>query len=101
MQGPGGVANEFVQLEMGVAGKVEDSIVDEADGDLAVAGGLNDIALANRIANFDWKKYTVGPRQRARTDDRLNFADNLRGPVQPLILASRVPPAARRVAQTP
>ena len=101
MQGPVAVANEFVQLDARVAGQAEDGIVDEVNGDLAVASRLNDVALANRIASLDLNDDAVGPRQRARSDDRLKFSDDLRRFAQPLNPADSATPDARRVVQTP
>ena len=65
---------------------------------MAVARGLNDVALANRIANLDLSNGAAGPRQGARTEYRLNMADNL-GRRAHLPLTSRAILVPRRVAQ--
>src|SRR5271169_3687237 len=72
------------------------------NGDLAVGRGLNDIALANRIAGLGPSNGAVRPRQGARSECRLDIADNPgRLAYRPLDRAGRSTLAARCVAQSP
>ena len=98
MQGPAGVADEFVQHRAGAAEYVEYGTVDELNADLTIGRSLNDVALANRIANLDLNDGAAGPRQGARTEYRLNMADN-RGRSAHRPVASRAILVTRRVAQ--
>ena len=79
MRGPVGVADEFVQHHARATGKLEAGAVDEAKSNPAVGCGLDDVALANRIANLGLNGNSARTRQGAGTDRRLNMADNLGG----------------------
>ena len=79
MRGPVGVADEFVQHHARATGQLEAGAVDEAKSNPAVGCGLDDVALANRIANLSLNGNSARTRQGAGTDRRLNIADNLGG----------------------
>src|SRR6266481_3856606 len=79
LRGPVGVADKFVQHHARAAGQVEGGAVDEANTGPAVGGGLDDVALANRIADLDLNGSAARTREGARTNRRLNMADDLGG----------------------
>ena len=74
-----GLGDEFAQLHAGAAGQVEHCAIDEANSDPPVGCGLDDVTLANRIANCDFNGDAARtPDSAAASYRRLNVANHLR-----------------------
>jgi len=54
--------------------RLKGGAVDEANTGPAVGGGLDDVALANRIANLDLTGNAAGTREGAGSDSRSEYA---------------------------
>jgi hypothetical protein len=72
------VAGEFFDQHAGAVRQAKGGAVDEANADLAIGGGLNDVTLADRIAKLDLNGDVTGSRKSARAGCRLDFADKKR-----------------------
>ena len=71
------VACKFFQLDARTVIKAKNRAVDETDAYSAVGSGLNDVALADSIANLDLNNDPVGTRKGTCTGNNLNFANNI------------------------
>ena len=69
---------KFFQRDTRTVFKAKNRAVDEADADPAVGSGLNDVALADSIANLDLNDDPVGTRKGTCAGNNLNFANNMR-----------------------
>jgi hypothetical protein len=70
------VTSEFFHDRARVVRQIKCRTVGKTDADLAASRGLEDIALADRVAGFDLKGLAAWARQRARPDDGFDLPDN-------------------------
>ena len=67
---------EFFQHHASAVGYAKNRVIDEANADPSIGGCLDDVALADSIANFDLNGSTAGSHKDARANYNLDFANS-------------------------